>query len=784
VPTKLPFIEVTAPEMTPSSPRSPRLSSNQIAMSLELKDKLGKKTQKDISEEITHHSAVVSPPQVLSTVTVEVERTEILVAKEREDKQPQKYHSAEINTMTVASSPPDDDSKQKLATMQSQIKELHHNLNEAAKEKRNLEAENTTLKQETTQLKRENRDLTEQLQHVTKELNSKTSELDHRTEYSHIDLSSVHSPEVQDLLAKLEDRNKERLQYKELLKELQENLDKKTKERSTLKEQIKQEQDKVEAEAKRRSKIEEYCKELERKLEIEMKKRIEFEREIDRRDKIEENLKKELEKAKKRIYEEMEQDSSVDVYNRQLELDLEKMRRRIETTTNERDTAETDKFRIQQEVEELKDMINKVSRDRDRAISDKEDLAEEVVQLQRRLQTENKERREAEQLKNALLEYKAKFNQEWEEKIALESQLSSQERELIGLKKKMDMEMKARKAADETVEALERTIAAFKEAEKGRAVADTDRKKQEVKLKDDQEELQRTSKKWQEIESANAILQSKLDVLQHKYDQETHKLALATKQISQLQRRLDEESEPLSRGSLEAKYIQLKKEFNKQQLELEEAKDVAKRETQKRDEILVAKVKLEKTLQQTRKKLDKLKEGSFFTPSPTNPSNAAPSTHRSAKPNRIKVDSLMLKNMTKEDLQSYVSELVAKLEEEALTMMQLEQENHHLQLRVTAQIENESKIVHQLQDTVRALEVELEKANSVIHFQHQEFTVKVKELEDTRQRLLASFIKSPTAVTSPVNNTKVKQSTHISPSPSRKNTTKHTTPIKSPNAIT
>ena len=137
-----------------------------------------------------------------------------------------------------------------------------------------LEAENRALGEKVSDLKQENtriRDKFLAASPLKEDRNKATSEM-----------------EIQDLMQKLDERNKERLQYKEILKELQENIEKKNKEKGHIKELLKVEQDRAEAEMKKRIKVEEYAHEIERKLENEIKKRLELEKEVERKERSEE----------------------------------------------------------------------------------------------------------------------------------------------------------------------------------------------------------------------------------------------------------------------------------------------------------------------------------------------------------------------------------------------------------------------------------------------------------------------------------------------------------------
>lgn len=97
-------------------------------------------------------------------------------------------------------------------------------------------------------------------------------------------------------------------------------------------------------------------------------------------------------------------------------------------------------------------------------------------------------------------------------------------------------------------------------------------------------------------------------------------------------------------------------------------------------------------------------------------------------------------NASREELTLYIQELLSKLDEDTLFILKLEQENAELKGKTANQLEIEVKSRIKLEEYTRRIETELEKANSFIQFQHQEFTAKVAELEETRQKLVQMMI--------------------------------------------
>ena len=51
-----------------------------------------------------------------------------------------------------------------------------------------------------------------------------------------------------------------------------------------------------------------------------------------------------------------------------------------------------------------------------------------------------------------------------------------------------------------------------------------------------------------------------------------------------------------------------------------------------------------------------------------------------------------------------------------------------------------------LEEHAKRMEIELSKANGFIQFQHNEFTTKVKELEDTRQKLISMLMSNQKSI--------------------------------------
>ena len=477
---------------------------------------------------------------------------------------------------------------------------------------------------------------------------------------------------IRELEAKLVQRNEERKQYKTILKELQDTLEKRNKEKQELKDLLDRAKTQQPIEpipdTKKSVKFEENSRTLETKLENEIKRRMELEREVEKREIAEINLKKEFEKTLRKISESStESGSEYDNYNRKLETDLKTLRKRLEATILERDSVETAKYHLNQELNEKTLLYEKAMKEREKSIKEKDSMFEDLLEMQKRWQAELRDRKEVEQVNNSLVEYKIKYQQEWEQKIALETKASTLEREIVGYKKKSEMESRARKETEETNQMLERLIETMREKE--RSLLSTDISKRKPVYQEPDNEIYHL--RIQELENVNAALQLKIESLHNKYTQEHLNLQESLRHNRELQRDLAD-LEDIREGSSDAKLAKAKKDNNRYIEEIEDLKRKLREESRKKDEILITKVKLEKSLQNAKSKLEK-----YQAP-------ASPSASTSSSSPKSSTEYWKLKYSSKEELQSYTGELLNKLEDDTLHIIHLEQENERIKQQLSS----------------------------------------------------------------------------------------------------
>jgi chromosome segregation ATPase len=607
------------------SPRSPRLTKEQLALGAELRSKLAK------SQIIAEVSNADLPTHRLRIDTDD--RPVISAELPRPTPSPLSVH----DKPTPRIMPSDDSLHNKIKEYESDIRTLHEKLRTSQEASKHLALENESLKEK------------------VHKLGTPSTISDDKSEYT------------RDLEKKLDQRNEERKQYKTILRELQETVEKRNKEKQELKDMLERGKSLPldTLDSKKPAKFDETVKNLENKLDHETRKRLELEREVEKREAAENNLKKEFERTIRKLNESTSDSASeYDSYNKRLESDLKALRKRLEVTILERDSVETAKYHLTRELNEKQLMYEKSLKDREKAIKEKDSMFEDLLEMQKRWQSELRDRKELEQVNSSLAEYKNKFQQEWEQKIALETKMTTLERESTGLKKKWEMENRSRKETEETNQMLERVIATMRDKEKSLLATDTSKRKPLFQQESDSQVYQT---RIQELESANSELHSKLELVQSKYNQEHVNLQESLKHNKELQRNLND-MEDIREGSSDAKLVRLKKENSRYLEENDDLKRKLREESRKRDEVLITKVKLEKSLQAAKNKLEKYQ------------STSSPSSSTSSP----KSDFWKLKYQSKEELQNYTGELLSKLEDDTLHIIHLEQENEKIKNQLSA----------------------------------------------------------------------------------------------------
>ncbi len=491
------------------------------------------------------------------------------------------------------------------------------------------------------------------------------------------------SNKIKELQQQLEERNKERQEHKELLKALQDNLDKKTTEKNLLKDQLREEKHKLDAETKQKQKLEKMCTEYEQKLEAEMMRRIELQNEILNHEHTEESLKQEIKKAQTVLYEDIDQEYSSSSLVQEVNKQLEN------------------------DLIKMRKWIESVTLERDIAITEQLKLTHELELLRERAHKMEKDKQVLTTEKESLFE------------------------EMLQQQKKLQYEIKDKKEAEH----LRTTLLDYKT----RIQSEWEEKmKIEAQFRSVERELLLLKKSAESRETKQISMPETVDK-DNLIQDLRHKLAILQQTNEEQQQQISELNVQLQQpyGNLKVKYVKLQRAYVQQQQQLSQLQDQLKEELLRRNELLTVKVKLEGMLK-------KQQERQIQNSSPS-VLRGSSKQHTSLTP-VIKIDSTRLKNIPKEDLQVYIQELVTKIEEQAISMLQFEQENQELKLQLASKLESEARHA-----------IDLQKAKAIIEQQQKEVALKTHELEDTRTKLIHSFMPSARAAEVKVGRTRDQQ---------------------------
>ncbi|PRP80354.1 hypothetical protein PROFUN_11923 [Planoprotostelium fungivorum] len=568
---------------------------------------------------------------------------------------------------------------------------------DSSKENRKLEAELNVTRQRLFQLRLENDQLMDQSFELQQKLARNETSGDPR--------------EVIELRNELTERDEERKQYKEVLHQLTDRMEQRNQEKKEIKMRLTVAEQRADEEARKRMKSEEQLRDVERRLELEEKKTLELNRDVERRINAEETIKRELEKTRKKLFDAPEESSSLDAYSKSLQVELDKLRVRLGRVSTEREQLETLRFQMESEINDLKEEINRESTERQKKEKRVDELEDDLMELRQKLLQEQKDRRLSDQIKNLSLEYKIKFQKEWEQKLKLETTVNSLEREVIILRKKLEGE--------------------------GKQLA---RVQEDIHLKDlEVHNLNEKMKKMEEAnlqKSATSLPEDRKTILTLQYNLRDLQTKLQSEQERRHQAEVSLKGE--DEGSLEVRLHRYKKENHALEEQIQELNLRLRNEAKKRDEILVAKVRVERALEVAKRKLSSRVESTpvqilsrpstiYRKNTPSSP-NQSPSSLRGAR-------QVLSQIMTEQpNILQFVQDLITKVEEQATIIATLEQDISSLPLEGTFSEDTEHNTSAEY---VRKMERELERANSVIQFQNDEYTHKTRELETTRNKMLS-----------------------------------------------
>jgi predicted RNase H-like nuclease (RuvC/YqgF family) len=299
-----------------------------------------------------------------------------------------------------------------------------------------------------------------------------------------------------------------------------------------------------------------------------------------------------------------------------------------------------------------------------------------------------------------------------------------------------------------------------------------------VEVQQEVQKRQQAEAKVSQVEARNRQLELGIESLQKFVKEEEMKrnhlleeLKQARNAIEHLKREAAELTGDVADPNLEAKYMKLKREQKKNLKDLEDTKEKLRSEMRKKDEILQVKVRLEEKLEVAKKKIERLQNKTQVTAAVSKLSQSGLGSpfkvlahfslslslfllllqHKQDRKKETNKSTNQLirhqkkqgsfspsrfRGASKEDLHIYIEELLAKVEEDTLRILQLEQENSEIRAKMSNDYySSEFKDRLKAESVAKNLQAELERANAFIQFQHEEFAGKVKELEETRKKL-------------------------------------------------